>query len=114
MLLEMSTKGWLSPHTSKPLPGAAGASPHSDRRLCPHPEGLQDAEGQNALPFHGKTLFHRLLWASGAFTSIVTRSGTSHRSQPSCKVQSDRDAPRINLTDATGLHPTWIWASVYS
>lgn len=84
------------------------------QEALPTPRGPAGCRGTECFAFPWQTLFHRVLWASGAFISIVTRSGTSHRPQPSCKVQSDRDAPRINLTDATGLHPTWIWASVYS
>lgn len=37
----------------------------------------------------------------------------SQRPRPLCNGQSDRGAPRTNLADSRGSHPTRIWTSVY-
>lgn len=60
MLLEMSAKGWLSPHALRPPSDAAGVPSgcwpfHTmDRRLYPCLDSLQDADRHSILPFHGK------------------------------------------------------------
>lgn len=41
------------------------------------------------------------------------RRQLSHRPWPFCNTQSDRGAPRTNLADSRGSHPTWIWTRVY-
>jgi len=97
-------------------PGAAGL-PTQGWEALSMPRQPAGARGKGCFAFLWQTLFYRLLWASGVFNSIVhhsTTSGILCQPCPPCNIQSDRDASRINLTDSTGLHPTWIWANVYS